>query len=187
MLLAWGHSGRVRFGSISSGPGKARERQLFLEPAIRRRLSAPLNDIALACYNPRRQWVTPLKVTISAEPYTTFAELEQVARNVSGIALVTDSQLPLGRLEIERTGDLVRWRLRDQALEFPVSAISALFLSGADHGPNRHLAATIEFNSEGGPKAYRMLIGHESKANWVRSALSELAALFGTPADDRPI
>jgi hypothetical protein len=127
-----------------------------------------------------------VKIAIEAIPEATFAELDQVHRNVESVSLEPAASPPQGTLEIERMGDVVRWRLGSRSLVLPVSAISDLYFAPVTHGPNRFWSVTLAFESGGKRKLYSMISAHETKAAWVKSALSDIARLFEKPISEWP-
>jgi hypothetical protein len=126
-------------------------------------------------------------ISVTAPPLTTLATLKGVARTLGAVTLESREELPDRRLEIERSGEIVRWHVGAETIAFPVSALSALERLRFEWNGNRYVAIGLTFTHDGGPRCYRLINSHETDAEWLRTTLSEIACLLGMPITERDL
>jgi hypothetical protein len=120
-----------------------------------------------------------MKETFEAPPFTVFASLESVARNVTSTSLIADTSLGEKILEVERTGVHIRWHQGASALTFPMNGVAALEIVGLEHGGQRFVAIVLAFSSKADSLGYRMVTSHESETRWLHESAARLGRLLG--------
>jgi hypothetical protein len=128
-----------------------------------------------------------MKVSFEAPPVTTFAGLKEVARTTDAVTLEAQEPAPENVLEVERSDDLVRWRVGPEAITFSLSVVRALNVVSFQYSGRNYIATEFTFACSDGPRRYRLINSHESEAEWLRETASRIAAILGMPLGERTI
>ena len=119
-----------------------------------------------------------MKETLTSPPFTTFADVESIARNVASVSLGKAPQLGEKTLEVECIGTNIRWHQGALELLFSLNGVSALGIIGLEYGKERFVAMVLTFVAGHESLSYRMVTSHKSETDWLRESTTRIGRLL---------